>query len=164
MKKLFLSLIAFLMATNAHAVCPVCSVAMGGGLIFAREFGIDDVITGLWFGALTLSMAMWLANYMRRRGVTKSWPYVLDLVGFYALTFSVYFLPDVQWGAYTLWGIDKLFLGIITGSVLFWLSAFSYSKMKKNNGGHALFPFQKVVMPIAILGAASVIFWLITRQ
>ncbi|MDR0319703.1 MAG: hypothetical protein LBH81_03105 [Rickettsiales bacterium] len=163
MQKLFLSLIAALVPLSAYAVCPVCSVAMGGGLVFAREFGIDDVITGLWFGALTLSMAMWVANYMRRRGVQASWPYVLDLVGFYTLTFCVYFFPGVKWGAYTLWGIDKLFLGIIVGSVLFWLSAFWYSKIKKNNGGHALFPFQKVVMPIAILGAATVIFWLITR-
>ncbi|MDR2685745.1 MAG: hypothetical protein LBB23_03165 [Rickettsiales bacterium] len=164
MKKLLFAISTLCLSIStltAKAVCPVCTVAVGGGLIFAREFGIDDIISGLWAGALTLSVAMWIANYMKRRGVKASWPYVLDLVGMYALTMSVYALPGIDFGAHTLWGVDKLLLGILTGSVVFWVSVFWYARIKKNNGGHAIFPFQKVVMPIAALSLATLIFWLI---
>ena len=36
-------------------------------------------------------------------------------------------------------------------------------RIKRNNGGHALFPFQKVVMPFGGLVVMTVIFWLIIK-
>ena len=51
----------------AFAVCPVCTVAVGAGLEGARLLGVDDVITGIWAGGLTLSLFFWtkrlVANY-----------------------------------------------------------------------------------------------------
>ena len=81
----------------------------------------------------------------------------------YALLGAVYLLPNVTFGANTLWGIDKFLLGTIVGTVCFWVGARWYLNIKRNHGGHAMFPFQKVVMPISLLLVATVIFWFITK-
>ena len=54
MKKI-LSISVFILLISsrvAHAVCPVCTVAVGAGLGLAEWLGIDDSISGLWIGAL----------------------------------------------------------------------------------------------------------------
>ena len=63
-----------------------------------------------------------------------------------------------------LWGIDRLLLGIIIGSILFFAGATSYAYMKEKHGGRAYFPFQKVVMPVAPLLIMSIVFYFITLR
>ena len=61
-----------------------------------------------------------------------------------------------------IWGIDKLLLGIIFGSVFFLLAVFANDFLKKKNGGKVFFPFQKVVVPIVMLGILSGVFYFLT--
>ena len=148
----------------ASAVCPVCTVAVGAGLEGARLIGVDDVITGIWAGGLTLSLTLWTIGWLKKRGVTSVlWSVIVPFVVYYALLGAVYLLPDVTFGANTLWGMDKFLLGIIVGTVCFWIGARWYISIKKNNGGHAMFAFQKVVMPISLLLVATLVFWLLTK-
>ncbi len=151
----------------ANAVCPVCTVAVGAGLEGARLLGVDDVITGIWAGGLTLSLVGWTANYMRSHGVSRPIWYVLNFVAYYAILALVYFIPAnnpiVLFNDRCMWGIDQFLLGIIIGSIVFFVMELWYSKIKKNNGGHALFPFQKVVMPFGGLLVATLIFWAIIK-
>ncbi len=148
----------------AWAVCPVCTVAVGAGLEGARLLGVDDVITGIWAGGLTLSLFFWTAGWLKRRGVNNIWlQIVLPLVVCYGLLAAVYLMPDVRFGANTLWGIDKFLMGVIVGTVAFYLGARWYVKIKRDNGGHAKFAFQKVVVPLSFLLVATAIFWLITK-
>ena len=72
-------------------------------------------------------------------------------------------MPGVVFGANTLWGIDKFLLGTIVGTIAFYLGARWYVKIKRDNGGHAKFAFQKVVVPLFFLLIATLIFWLITK-
>ena len=51
----------------AMAVCPVCTVAVGAGLEGMRLLGVDDVITGIWAGALTLSLFLWTVSWLKKR-------------------------------------------------------------------------------------------------
>jgi hypothetical protein len=153
-----------LCATVANAVCPVCTVAVGAGLEGARLLGVDDVITGIWAGGLTLSLFLWTAGWLKKRGVTSAfWQLVVPFVCYYALLGMVYLLPDVHYGMHTLWGIDKFLLGIIVGTVCFWAGARWYVSIKRRNGGHAQFAFQKVVVPISFLLVATLVFWFITK-
>ncbi|MBQ0013369.1 MAG: hypothetical protein KBS86_02250 [Proteobacteria bacterium] len=172
MKKLLSPILFALLAMvfvlpAAYAVCPVCTVAVGAGLEGARLLGVEDVITGIWAGGLTLSMAGWTANYMRSRGVKGAFWYVLDFVLYYALLLMVYFIPSgrpiVLFGDKCMWGIDQFLLGIIVGSVVFFVMEVWYANIKKNNGGHAKFPFQKVVMPFGGLLVVTLIFWAIIK-
>ena len=169
MKKSVLSaLIVFVAAVlampAAWAVCPVCTVAVGAGLEGARLLGVDDVITGIWAGGLTLSLFFWTVGWLKKRGVTNVWLLiVLPLVVYCGLLGAVYLMPGVTFGAQTLWGIDKFMLGVIVGTLAFYLGARWYVKIKRDNGGHAKFAFQKVVVPLSFLLVATAVFWLITK-
>ena len=150
---------AMMMATAAHAVCPVCTVAVGAGLEGMRLLGVDDVITGIWAGGLTLSLFFWTAGWLKKHGVTNPWlQIVVPFVGYYALLAAVYLMPGVTFGAVRLWGVDKFMLGAIVGTVAFYLGARWYVKLKRENGGHARFPFQKVVVPLSFLMVATAVF------
>lgn len=161
---LFFAVIASLMILPvAQAVCPVCTVAVGAGLEGMRLLGVDDVITGIWAGGLSLSLFFWTAGWLKKHGVkTVFWQIVVPFVFYYGLLALVYALPGVEFGQATLWGIDKFLLGIIIGTIAFYLGARWYVKIKRENGGHAKFAFQKVVVPLSFLIVATVVFWLIT--
>lgn len=166
MKKYLKILTGFMVAMLAfvpfaNAVCPVCTIAVGAGLEGARWLGVDDVITGLWAGALTVSLIFWTAGYMNKKGFKSAWWYLLMAVAYYALLGCVYLLPDVQFNACQLWGIDKLLLGIIVGSITFWIGAKWHASIKAKNGGKSKFPFQKVVIPISLVLVATGIFALV---
>lgn len=169
MKKSFLPVFSAFVAAlmfmpAAWAVCPVCTVAVGAGLEGARLLGVDDVITGIWAGGLTLSLFFWTAGWLKQRGVTNIWwQIVVPFVVYYGLLGAVYLMPDMTFGANTLWGVDRFLLGVIVGTVAFYLGARWYIKIKRDNGGHARFPFQKVVVPLSFLIVMTVVFWLITK-
>ena len=62
----------------------------------------------------------------------------------------------------TMWGVDKLLLGIISGSIFFFLGGYTYFHIKKIRG-KAHFPYQKVVMAVAPLVVLTVIFYFLTK-
>lgn len=162
---LLCALAGLMIIPAAFAVCPVCTVAVGAGLEGARLLGVDDVITGIWAGGLTLSLFFWTAGWLRKHGVKSVfWQIIVPFVLYYALLGSVYFIPGViEYGACTLWGIDKFLLGSIVGTVAFYLGARWYVKIKRDNGGHAKFAFQKVVVPLSFLIIATIVFWFLTE-
>lgn len=148
----------------AQAVCPVCTVAVGAGLEGARMLGVDDVIVGLWAGGLTLSIFFWTASWLKKKGVKSVWGQIIaPFVICYALLAGVYLLPSVNFGECTLWGIDKLFLGIVVGTFAFYFGVRWHSSIKRKNGGKSKFPFQKVVMPLSFLIIATIVFAVIVR-
>lgn len=151
----------------ADAVCPVCTIAIGAGLEGMRMLGVKDVITGIWAGGLTVSLIAWTANYMRKRDIKNPIWYVLNVLVYVSLLMGVYFVPVdnpvVKWWENCIWGIDQFLLGTIVGAITFVLMTVWYVNIKKKHGGHALFPFQKVVMPFGGLLLISGIFWLIIK-
>ena len=172
MKKTISSLLmgvfaALFVMPAAWAVCPVCTVAVGAGLEGARLLGVEDVITGIWAGGLTVSLIGWTANYMRRRGVKNKIWYVLNVAVYYVLLALVYWFPIgnpiVVFGDKCMWGMDQFLLGLIVGSLVFVAMALWYERIKRNNGGHAWFPFQKVAWPFGGLVIATVLFWAIIK-
>lgn len=160
---LFAAIATILILPVAQAVCPVCTVAVGAGLEGMRLLGVDDVITGIWAGGLSLSLFFWTAGWLKKHNVKSAfWQIVVPFVFYYGLLALVYALPSIQFGVNTLWGIDKFLLGIVVGTIAFYLGARWYVKIKRENGGHAKFAFQKVVVPLSFLIIATVVFWLIT--
>lgn len=158
-------LVLIMLSETANAFCPVCTVAVGAGLEGARVLGVSDVITGLWAGGLTLSLAAWTADYMHNHGIRRRIAYLLNYLIYYGLLALIYFLPvghpTLRFGATTMWGIDQFLLGAVVGSLVFWLAGKWYQRIKERNGGHAWFPFQKVVWPIGAIAIATLVFWAI---
>ena len=54
-------------AGQAAAHCPLCTAAVGTGLITARLFGVNDIVSGIWVGAFIISIALWLDKALRRK-------------------------------------------------------------------------------------------------
>jgi hypothetical protein len=158
----FLGISLFFVKTT-YAICPICTVAVGAGVGLAKYLGIDDTITGLWIGALIISLSMWTINWFIKKNRNKKWVPIATYIGYYIIIIvPLFFMKSVFHPFNTLWGINKLILGIIIGSMIFYIDAYWYESMKRKNG-KAHFTFEKVVIPIASLLIASLAFYLITK-
>lgn len=147
------------------AICPVCVVAVGAGLGLSEYLGVDDSIAGSWIGALTLAMAWWNINWFNKKKIWSKNPKIrnfLTILAYYLLVVAPLFWQGlIGKPLHLLFGVDKLLLGIIMGTIIFLATELWYNQIKKNNGGHALFPFQKVVMPIGTLAILNLLFYLL---
>lgn len=164
-KLLILSVLTLIFTKTAYAVCPLCTVVVGAGIGFAQWLGIDDTITGLWVGGLTVSLIIWTIDWCNRRNICFKWrKTVIILIYYIVLVAPLYYpLHIIGHPLNKLWGVDRLLLGITIGSILFAAGAVSYNHMKMRNGGHAYFPFQKVAQPVVPLLIMSIVFYFITK-
>ena len=146
-------------------MCPVCTVTVIAGLGISRFFGIDDALTSLWIGAFILSFSFITIDW-----IEKKWPKLKIkrfTIPFVALMYLLVLVPLKTTGSIgiagnTLWGIDKVILGTIVGSLVFLAGAWADKKERKMRGKQ-LFPFQKVAFPVFSLILASAVFFLITK-
>lgn len=144
-----------------EAVCPLCTVAVAGGLEISRMLGVDDLITAIWIGGLTVSLAFWLADYLAKKNwFLPFWREAVSLIVFYLLV-----IPYLFWSkaigkiGNTFWGVDKIILGVIIGSLVFFLGVFVDHFLRKINGGKIIFYYQKVIIPVFFLALVSLIFY-----
>lgn len=170
MKKYLLSIpfliASFLFSKQALAVCPICTVAVGAGVGFSRSLGVDDSIIGLWIGGLTVSMIIWTISWLKEKNIKFRFSSIITTILYYSIVvLPLYFMGIMAspFSSLCACGVDKIFLGVIVGSLGFLFGANWYKEIKENNNNRAYFPFQKVVMPIAPLLIMSIIFYLITK-
>jgi len=170
-KKLFLYFgavfgLSLVFAEKALAVCPICTVAVGAGVGLSRWLGIDDSITGLWIGGLTVSMITWTISWFDKKNIRFKGRTIATILGYYLLIVVPLFYSGIIMNplhALCACGLDKLLVGIVVGSFGFWFGANWYYYLKEKNQGMAYFPFQKVVMPVSPLIILSVIFYFLTK-
>lgn len=83
---------------------------------------------------------------------------------YYAITIIPMYSMGIMGDSYNmLWGVDKILLGVITGSIGFAGGIAWYERMKARNDGHAHFPLEKVVISVGVLFVLSGIFYFITK-
>lgn len=152
---------------SAQAVCPVCIVAVGAGLGLSEYLGIDDSIAGVWIGGMLIALSAWTISYCdKKRWLTKyrSWRDPLIVLAYYLMVIWPLYAQDFIGSPFNrLFGLDKLALGIVSGSLIFAVAAWGYEIMKKRNGGHAHFPLEKVALPLGSLLTLSLVFYLLTK-
>ena len=159
-----LSVSLILIPVVSSAVCPVCTVAVAGGVGLSRWLGIDDTISGLWIGGLTLSLAFLALSWLKRKKIKFPLEGFFVFAVSYLITFSsLYFAKFIGYSCQRLWGLDKLVLGIIFGSIGFGFGVCSDYFLRSKNKGRVYFPFQKVILPVSSLIILSVVFYLITK-
>jgi len=153
-----------LFASNAYAVCPACTVAVGAGVGLSRWLGIDDTVTGLWIGGFLISSSLWFDSYLESRKIKFPRRTFILVLFFYLVTvFPLYFTGIVGHPYNKIWGIDKLIFGTGVGSVLFLASIFLDKYLRAKNGGKVFFYYQKVVLPVALLLLGSGVFYFLTK-
>ncbi len=174
MKKLYLffGVLFFLFAIGyslftrpVQAVCPICTVAVIGGLGLSRYFGIDDSISGIWIGGLMVSLTLWTVDWLYKRNweflkkINVKYIYFLTLVSYILLTYLPMFWAGIIGHPFnTILGIDKLIFGSLLGACTFILAVLSDKKFREIKG-RQLFQFQKVAFPVAALLIVSIVLY-----
>lgn len=153
-------------ALPAKAVCPVCVVAVGAGLGLSQYLGIDDTVAGVWVGGLLAAISFWTIDWCQKKNWLINYKTWRDL-GIFILYYGLTIWPLWNQGLMghpinTLWGIDKLLLGIIVGSASLTGASFLYESMKKRNG-RPHFPYEKVALPLVSLIFFSLVFYLLSK-
>jgi hypothetical protein len=162
-----LSILAILLSwpIQTLAFCPICTVAAAAAVGLSRWVGVDDTISGLWIGGLTVSTIGWTINRLRKKNVSAWWISTSVALAYYALIVIPFYKTNIIsfHPQNSLWGVDKILLGLILGSIFFLFGHSLYQVVKERNGGHAHFPFEKIVFPVATLLILSGIFYFITK-
>lgn len=167
-KKLYLFLAAIfailIPAKAALAICPVCTLAVAGGVGLSRWLGVDDTITGLWIGGLIVSSIFWTIDWLKRKNIRFPFRKAAIWIGYYLIIIVPLYGMGIMGHPFNkLWGMDKLLLGIIFGSAGFILGTVVYPKVKEENGGRAHFPFEKIAFAIFPLVVLSFVFYFIIK-
>ena len=146
---------------TAQAVCPVCTVAVCASVGLSRWLGVDDTITGLWFGGLAVSLIIWTIDYLNKKNIRFIGRKILTVIFYYLIIiWPLYYFNFAGDPYHKLWGIDKLLLGIIIGSIVFTAAVIFERYLKRKNADKVYFPFQKVIFPVGSLLILSLIFYL----
>lgn len=163
-----LLLTTYSLPQTVHAVCPVCTVAVGAGLGLARYFGVDDTVSGVWVGGLILSSSFWLINWLKKKNyhlpqLIASHLSLITIVLMYSIVFIPLWIGKTIGHPFnTVFGIDKLIFGTILGSIAFLTAVFLDKKVRKIYGKQ-LFIYQKVVFPVGFLVILSAVAYILTR-
>lgn len=155
----------YLFVKPAFAVCPVCTIAVGAGLGLSRWLGIDDTVSGIWVGGLILSSALWFANWLKAKKPSIKNPAASSTILFYLITLLPLWKTGIIGHPYNMiWGMDKLIVGIILGSLGFLGAVGLDSYLRKFHPERkALFAWQKVIIPLVILIVTSGIMYFVSK-
>ena len=140
----------------ANPACAVCTVGVVVGLEFARNLGVDDGVIAIWAGALLALIGYWTILWFDKKGWNFKFRNSILMLLSLSLIGGVY-IKDL---VYTprpigIFYLDSFLFCAIAGFLILIYSSVFYQWMKAKNGGHAHFPFEKVVLPIALLTIAS---------
>ncbi|MDY6408109.1 MAG: hypothetical protein SPL08_05375 [Pseudomonadota bacterium] len=144
----------------ANPACAVCTVAIGASLSIARKMGVKDEVVGVWTGAMLAILGYWVIRWFDK----KEWHFAhrdellmiasLSSVGFIYIGELVY-NPILYLGFLY---VDSFLFATLIGAVGFIGGMNFYEWMKTHNGGHAHFPFEKVVVPVLTVFILSLLF------
>lgn len=144
-------------AAVANPACPICTIAIGAGVGVAQKLGVPVAIVGLWAGALLTLLGYWLVKFFDKRG-WKFWGRNVLLIGLSVAMIGFAYLGDINYTPEWILGfiyLDPILFGTLVGMILFILVEKLYEWMRAKNGGHAHFPFERVVLPVVALALVS---------
>lgn len=155
-----LLLVAFVAPSYANPACAVCTIAVGASLEIARQFGVDDSVIGVWAGAFLTLLGFWTIKWFDKKGWNFKgrdfWIITISIamIGFMYITELAYTPKPIL-----IFYMDPFLFSTILGALVFIYASEFYQWMKARNGGHAHFPFEKVVVPVAALALLSTYFY-----
>ncbi len=141
-------------------MCPVCTIGVAAGVGLSRYLGVDDLISGIWIGALLIYLTLWSTLWLTKNKINRKIGFLISFIFWYALTLIPLRVYNIIGHPLNkIFNIDKLLLGIILGSILLPFGIGLSEWIKKKNNNKVLFPFQKAVIPILVLVVISIIIY-----
>ena len=157
---IFAAIMLFATAAHANPACAVCTVAVAASLEIAHYLGVDDSVVGVWAGAFLALLGYWMIVWFER----KKWRFAGR--DFLLITLSVamigfMYVSKLEYNPQPIlvFFLDPFLFSVILGALTLILSNHFYQWMKKKNGGHAHFPFEKVAVPVVALALLSLLFY-----
>ncbi len=155
----FLGLLGTTSRAVAGPACSVCTIAIGASLSVARSMGVDDCIVGVWAGALLAIIGYWLIRWFN----AKNWHFVgrdAVLMTLSIATVGFIYISELEYDPTPIlfFYIDSFLFAALLGAGTFIGMMNVYAWMKARNGGHAHFPFEKVVLPVLAVFVVSLLF------
>ena len=144
-------------AAVANPACPLCTFAIGAGVGVAESLGVPSVVVGIWAGALLTLLGYWMIKFFDKRG-WKFWGRDVLLIGVSVAMIGFAYVGDLQYTPQEIWSViylDPILFGALLGMVVLIVVEKLYEWMKRKNGGHAHFPFERVVLPVVALALVS---------
>ncbi len=140
----------------ANPACAVCTVGVVVGLEVARNLGVDDGVIAVWSGALLALIGYWTILWFEKKGWNFKFRNSILMLLSFSMIGGVY-IKDLVYSPrpILIFYLDPFLFCAILGALLLIYSSVFYQWMKAKNGGHAHFPFEKVLLPIAALAIAS---------
>lgn len=160
----FLSMLLMSFKAIANPACPVCMVTVGASLYLAEKTGLEKCVIGVWSGALLAVFGYFLIRWFAKKGWVFA-GYQKILMGLSIASIGLMYIPGMPGGmAYDpiiigFLFIDSFLLSNIVGAFVFIFGVNLYAWMKEKNGGHAHFPFEKVVVPVVLVGLVSTLLY-----
>jgi len=140
-------------------VCPICTVAISGGVGLCRYLGIDDLISGVWIGALLFSLFWLTIDWLNKKRIKFLFRKPLVFIAWYGVTIVFLFKTHLIGQATNKFlGIDKLVFGILAGTIVFLMALWFEKYLRSKNDGRAYIKFQKVIIPVSALILLSLFF------
>jgi len=146
------------------AACALCTFAIAGGLSISRFFGVDDMVIGVWFGAILLAASQWAVYFFEKKNIKNAFINIVCHVLSYSLVLPLYWgnQPTIRFNLRRVWWIDSFLFSITIGTLVLFTSLKWYYYMKNKNGSPH-FQFEKVVLPIISLIITSIIMTFVGR-
>lgn len=158
-EKIFIVVSFIVISVSVFRQSGLCRLHGGNRRFFERSsrLGVEDSVVGLWAGALLTLLGYWTIAFFDKKG----WRFrgrdvflllvSVGMIGFIYIDEVVY-APKIIWQVFYL---DPILFSTILGMLLFIYTEKFYQWLKQRNGGHAHFPFEKVVLPVAVLALFS---------
>lgn len=156
----FLTALLYGLKSFANPACPVCMVTVGASLYLAEKSGLDKCVIGVWSGALLAIVGYFCIRYFNH----KNWHFWgRDFLIMAVSIGSIGFVYGVQL-TYTpmiigFLYIDSFLFSNLCGALVFIGGIHLYEWLKLKNGGHAHFPFEKVLVPVLCVTLVSALFY-----
>lgn len=147
----------------AHAHCPLCTAATGAAVAAARFYGVDDLIVGTFIGGFIISTAFWFNRVLRKKNKGKDYvPFQLEIISLLSfvltlISFQTAGIVSIE----TLFGIDRIFMGMLIGSLITLFTSGLNDLIRKNNGNKNYIPFQVISLTLAFLSLSVLGYYLV---
>lgn len=132
-----------------YASCPFCIATFAGGLFIAKKLGIDDLLVSIWISGLNTAIAFFIASKIKEKAVNN--PVFWSIIFYILAILYLWHTNQIGHLGNTLWGIDKVLLGMTVGLAISFFSVFIDKTLRLKNSGKVLFYYQKVIIPFILL-------------
>jgi len=168
MKKYFLPLFIIALVPKAvSAHCPLCTAGAGALAILAASFGVSSVVVGVFVGAFSLALGLWLSSTVKKEYVRLQKLILATLIFLGTVVpimpfiehYAPFYVPFV--GKYgTTYVINLYILGVVIGAIVMSTSPYISVFVTKIRNRHM--PFQGIVITGILLVVISAIIQLLS--